>query len=302
MPIESVNNNQGNYAVTGALAGITTGAVAGGLYGYNSKPWLKDGNLTDEFVKKTEENVIEKYKNIINTLTKDMKKLQETGEFSSLSESSKSFIESEFGEEVLKPLKTASKDEAKKIAEKTLAQSREKSWEDAAKAIIEDFEKGSYKGVKAAADKWNTITVKEDMTVDELKNLINNNKEFLNSQFSHEFDTELIDERNKDSIIKDIKKAKEESATKPAEFLKESKEELVKYFEPDKKVLKAQSKEIEGMTYDGLSETLKQFKKSAALKWAGIGAAVVGLAGLTTGILVKKSAQAEQPKNLNTQA
>ena len=64
MTVGAVNNNnqQKTYALQGMTAGLATGAVAGGTYGYLSKPWLKDGGITDTFVKEADKNIVDTFK------------------------------------------------------------------------------------------------------------------------------------------------------------------------------------------------------------------------------------------------
>ena len=78
-PIQTKDNSQ-LYA-TAAAAGA--GAAIGGVGGYLTKPFLKDGKLTDEFIKKAEEN-----------LTDDAKKVMaENSPFLSVAEDNREFIE-----------------------------------------------------------------------------------------------------------------------------------------------------------------------------------------------------------------
>ena len=63
MTVGAVNNNQQQtYAVPAMAAGLATGAIAGGTYGYLSKPWLKDGDITDTFVKEADKNIVDTFK------------------------------------------------------------------------------------------------------------------------------------------------------------------------------------------------------------------------------------------------
>ncbi|MDR1168231.1 MAG: hypothetical protein LBK53_04990 [Heliobacteriaceae bacterium] len=55
----SVNNVDNTVPYT--AAGVVTGLTAGGLGGYYSKPWLKDGGPSDSFAKEYGKNLIESF-------------------------------------------------------------------------------------------------------------------------------------------------------------------------------------------------------------------------------------------------
>ena len=88
MTVGAVNNNnqQNTYALQGMTAGLATGAIAGGTYGYLSKPWLKDGDITDTFVKEADKQITNMYKDGNKQIYSDLKKMQETGSIDGVSE------------------------------------------------------------------------------------------------------------------------------------------------------------------------------------------------------------------------
>ena len=60
MAVENVNNSGNNTGLYALGAGAAAG-VGAGAYGYNSKPYLKDNNYSDTFVKKVESQIVDKF-------------------------------------------------------------------------------------------------------------------------------------------------------------------------------------------------------------------------------------------------
>lgn len=73
--IQPVNNNTALYAGAGLGAGIAGGAA----YGYFSKPFLKNGEVTDKFVTQYSDKVVKDDIKEAEKLTKYLKKILDTG-------------------------------------------------------------------------------------------------------------------------------------------------------------------------------------------------------------------------------
>lgn len=66
------NNNSQTAFYT--AAGVGTGAIAGGAFGYYQRPWIKNGELTDTFVKNVSEKELKLEEEDCKVLISDLKK------------------------------------------------------------------------------------------------------------------------------------------------------------------------------------------------------------------------------------
>ena len=109
MPIEKVNitqQNKTNNTQTAiyTAASLGTGAIAGGTFGYYQKPWIKNGELTDTFVKKVSEKELKLEEEDCKVLISDLKKIAASGSLENTQDSTKAYFKGLSNSEVIKTL------------------------------------------------------------------------------------------------------------------------------------------------------------------------------------------------------
>ncbi len=109
MPIEKVNitqQNKTNNTQTAiyTAAGVGTGAIAGGAFGYYQRPWIKNGELTDTFVKKVSEKELKLEEEDCKVLISDLKKIAASGSLENTQDSTKAYFKGLSNSEVIKTL------------------------------------------------------------------------------------------------------------------------------------------------------------------------------------------------------
>ena len=223
MPIEKVNitqQNKTNNTQTAiyTAAGLGTGAIAGGTFGYYQKPWIKNGELTDTFVKKVSEKELKLEEEDCKVLISDLKKIAASGSLENTQDSTKAYFKGLSNSEVIKTLSNNILD-----------------------GLKEEFGDGILDG---KFDKYRE-TVKfspEDMS--EQKERIKNLFDIKNKKLKPLDKNADLDDLNLHTAVKEI---------------------------------------------------MSNLDKKNALKWGGIGAAILGIAGLGASFLANSKSSAINP-------
>ena len=100
-----------NMAYT--AAGLGAGVVAGGAFVYFQKPWLKNGDITDTFIKEVETKADKFDLQTLETSINELKKASETGNFEHLSKDTLEL----FSEENKQKMKDLGPDKVKELAQ-----------------------------------------------------------------------------------------------------------------------------------------------------------------------------------------
>lgn len=107
MPIENVNivqKNNNSQTAFYTAAGVGTGAIAGGAFGYYQRPWIKNGELTDTFVKNVSEKELKLEEEDCKVLISDLKKIAASGSLENTQDSTKAYFKGLSNSEVIKTL------------------------------------------------------------------------------------------------------------------------------------------------------------------------------------------------------
>lgn len=272
MTVGAVNNNQQQtYAVPAMAAGLATGAIAGGTYGYLSKPWIKDGDVTDTFVRQFDENVVVQAKKNNDTFVRDLKKMQETGNLDGVSEVFKHKFEDT-------GLEKMTAEQRKTFVKKLLQKNNVENLDECLKLINKSIDIRSI----AANEKYAKIfkSVTDSSTVEELNKLLKDKN--LEEVFG------VVTEANRASAIEFMKSFDENVA-----FTKEvRKSNILEHVDLKKKSLKKLSSDADFYNksiYNTIKKTIRNMNLKAAAKWGAIGAGVLGAVGLGVGAMNKKS-------------
>ena len=223
MPIEKVNitqQNKTNNTQTAiyTAAGLGTGAIAGGTFGYYQKPWIKNGELSDTFIKNVTEKELKLNEDDFKVFIDDLKKIASSGSL--------------------------------------------ENTQDSTKVYFEDL-----------------------LTPDENKHLSN---ELLDS-LKEEFGDGILDGK--------FDKYRETVKFSP-EDMSEQKERIKNLFDIKNKKLKPLDKnaDLDDLNlHTAVKEIMSNLDKKNALKWGGIGAAILGIAGLGASFLANSKPSAINP-------
>lgn len=107
MPIENVNivqKNNNSQTAFYTAAGVGTGAIAGGAFGYYQRPWIKNGELTDTFVKNVTEKELKLEEEDCKVLISDLKKIAASGSLENTQDSTKAYFKGLSNSEMIKTL------------------------------------------------------------------------------------------------------------------------------------------------------------------------------------------------------
>ncbi len=223
MPIEKVNitqQNKTNNTQTAiyTAASLGTGAIAGGTFGYYQKPWIKNGELSDTFIKNVTEKELKLNEDDFKVFIDDLKKIASSGSL--------------------------------------------ENTQDSTKVYFEDL-----------------------LTPDENKHLSN---ELLDS-LKEEFGDGILDGK--------FDKYRETVKFSP-EDMSEQKERIKNLFDIKNKKLKPLDKnaDLDDLNlHTAVKEIMSNLDKKNALKWGGIGAAILGIAGLGASFLANSKSSAINP-------
>lgn len=223
MPIEKVNitqQNKTNNTQTAiyTAASLGTGAIAGGTFGYYQKPWIKNGELSDTFIKNVTEKELKLNEDDFKVFIDDLKKIASSGSL--------------------------------------------ENTQDSTKVYFEDL-----------------------LTPDENKHLSN---ELLDS-LKEEFGDGILDGK--------FDKYREAVKISP-EDMPEQKEKIKNLFDLKNKKLKPLDKntDLDDLNlHTAIKEITSNLNWKNALKWGGIGAAILGIAGLGASFLANSKPSAINP-------
>lgn len=109
MPIENVNATQQNKNTSTqtaiyTAAGLGTGAIAGGTFGYYQRPWIKNEDISDTFVKNVTEKELKLGEEDCKVLISDLKKIAASGSLENTQDSTKAYFKGLSNSEVIKTL------------------------------------------------------------------------------------------------------------------------------------------------------------------------------------------------------
>lgn len=293
-PVGVSNDNYGNYAAAGLLTGAGIGAAGGGLYGYFSKPWVKDGELTDKFVRQVSRNMAEHNITEAKSYMSDLKKLSETGAWDSISENSKKLFQTqaqEMGEAVGDGIIEGNKAYAKREIAEMLAEEGFENFDDAVRNI-ENF----YKSQAKILD----LGITANMSKEELIKVVAKNPDVFEivkggSQTIEEAAEAYVNKTGTQNIINNIESCKSMAKDTYTDF----------FDDVSKGVLKELPEGANDAAKEGqniIKKSMKQVKWKTAGKWAGIIGGSLATVGLLIGATKKKEAPADNQEGLNVTA
>lgn len=273
MSVGAVNNNnqQGTYAIVGGGAGLATGAIAGGTYGYLSKPWLKDGDITDTFIKEADKHITNMYKDTNKQIYNDLKKMLETGSIDGVSEPFKETFKDV-------DLEKMTAEQRKGFVKNLLKDKMVENLDELLKRVNRVTDKASIMAREKYAEMFKSVT--DNSTVEELNKLIKDKN--LEEVFG------VVTEADRTSTI-EIMKSFGEDVT----LLKnERKASILEHVDVKEKSMKKLASDADYETksiYNAIKKSIKNMNLKAAAKWGAIGAGVLGVIGLSVGAMNKKS-------------
>ncbi len=272
MTVGAVNNNQQQtYAVPAMAAGLATGAIAGGTYGYLLKPWLKDGDITDTFIKEADKHITNMYKDGNKQIVDDLKKMQETGSIDGISEVFRDSFKDE-------GLTTMTAEQRKAFVKNLLQENAVENLDEFLKNTNTFADAASVNSLTKHAKKFKNLS--EDTSVEELNKLLKETK--LDMLFG------TATKENKTAIINTVQIANQGAidATKL-----ERKALIMEHVDTTKKSMKDLASNADYETksvYKAIKKAIRNTNLKAAAKWGAIGAGVLGSVGLGVGAMNNK--------------
>lgn len=272
MTVGAVNNNQQQtYAVPAMAAGLATGAIAGGTYGYLSKPWLKDGDITDTFVKEADKKITNMYKDGNKQIVDDLKKMQETGSIEGVSEVFRYTFKDD-------GLTTMTAEQRKAFVKKFLQENGVENLDELLKNMNTFTDEVSVNGMTKSAKKFKILST--DMSLEDL------NKLLKDKGFDQVFGTAT--KENKTQIIEFLQTLHDEAIQGTILVRKASILEHVDVKKKSMKDLAANADYETKSIYNAIKKAIRNTNLKAGAKWGAIGAGVLGAVGLGVGALNNK--------------
>ena len=251
-------------------AGLATGAIAGGTYGYLLKPWLKDGDITDTFVKEADKQITNMYKDGNKQIVDDLKKMQETGSIDGVSEVFRDTFKDD-------GLTTMTAEQRKAFVKNLLQKNDVENLDEYLKLINKSIDIRSI----AANEKYAKIfkSVTDSSTVEELNKLLKDKN--LEEAFG------VVTDADRASAIEVMKSFDENVA-----FTKEVRKfNILEHVDLKKKSLKELASDADFYNksiYNTIKKTIRNMNLKTAAKWGAIGAGVLGAVGLGVGAMNNK--------------
>lgn len=272
MTVGAVNNNQQQtYAVPAMAAGLATGAIAGGTYGYLSKPWLKDGDITDTFVKEVDKQITNMDKDGHKQIYNDLKKMQETGSIDGVSEVFKNTFKD-------KGLEKMTAEQRKAFVKEFLQENGVENLDELLKNMNAFTDEVSVNGMTESAKKFRILST--DMSLEDL------NKLLKDKGFDQVFGTAT--KENKTQIIEFLQTLHDEAIQGTILVRKASILEHVDVKKKSMKDLAANADYETKSIYNAIKKAIRNTNLKAGAKWGAIGAGVLGAVGLGVGAMNNK--------------
>lgn len=274
------------------LAGISTGAIIGGTFGYLQKPWIKNDNITDTFASNIDKEVNKQELKAMETYTKELIKVFQTGIIDDISEDTMSEFEGiENGS--IRTIRAR----AKELLDHFCNVSDTDNYKDIVKSLKEFVPKSSYEQKLKKIKELKALKITDNISVDEIvefydKKIPNLYLQLDEGESHREFIETKIKVNGKHKVIEDLKleiKDQIEDYEEAIDFHKEKINSKINF--TTKKI-----KKIEGITdpdekilYNAIKTTIKDMDIKNSSKYAGIGALLLGFAGFGISFLKNKT-------------
>ncbi len=285
-----------NMAYT--AAGLGAGVVAGGAFGYFQKPWLKNGDITDTFIKEVETKADKFDLQTLETSINELKKASETGNFEHLSKDTLEL----FSEENKQKMKDLGPDKVKELANEKLEKLRivvvaENNDEiiQRAKELQKEMSCTSY---NKKIQVLKSFKIDDNISADDIAKLYEEKLTGCELEFDLDEGESLKDyfqrQINKDgktSIVNELKKDIAEQIQEYQNEITEYKNSIKEHIDISGKKLKDMPAEADAETkslYNSIKKTISEMNWKNAGKWAGIGAVALGAIGQGTAFLTGK--------------
>lgn len=280
-----VENDTNKRSMIYTAAGVGTGAIAGGTFGYLQRPWIKNGELTDTFIKQVNKSMTAKELEKTDSIISDLKKVAETGNIDYISEHVKFALE-EVKNKPVEEIKT----KANKILAQLLEVHQADNLEELPQKIKESIRESSLEGTQKKIDELKALKITEDITAEEIAKLYEKNV-YSWTEKSIEKIQEAITNKGKKAVIEELKQDIDLSIKAQQAGINNIKDEIKKHIDISGKKMKdlpSNAEVDEKDLYNIIKKTISETNWKNAGKWAGIGATVLGVVGLGTSYLTNK--------------
>lgn len=289
MKIDKTNNLQSSQKrqMVYTAAGIGAGAVAGGAFGYLQKPWIKNGEITDAFIKNVNKNDNNLQLKKLKQVLEDLKQIARTGNCDNIPEKDKT----DWYNKPLEQRKSQALSALDELKEETNAE----NYDDIYNKYVQGFKTNELEYQQKRIDDLKAIKISDDVSVDEIVNIfkekIPNSIPCLDERTTLKQYVENNVASDKTLFIKDLKKRIQNNIENDQAKIDNYKNSIKSYIDTSGKKLKdipAEADEEGKILYDATKKTIKDMNWKNAGKWAGIGAVALGVIGLGTAVLTGK--------------
>lgn len=294
--VEAINGRNNNSTSAYSLGGLGVGALAGGTFGYLQKPWAKNGQVSDTFIRQYEKNQIKYDLTQFEKMVKDLKKISETGKLDDISDITKELLD-ECGINKELPSEDIKK-HTSEILNDTMEAHEAKDIDELIKNSKKHYKNDTLNNATKIAKRWNDIKVSEGMTDDALKKVLKDNADLFEIKaengktLEEAVDTYFATTGGKAKVLGQITLKKIVHTNKANSRLGDLVENIDKHLDiKEKRMLDlasdatAEDKSIHGI----VKKTVSQMNWKNAGKWAAITGAALGAIGLATGIIKNKN-------------
>ncbi|PWL76740.1 hypothetical protein DBY21_06415 [Candidatus Gastranaerophilales bacterium] len=290
MKIDKTNNLQSSQKrqMVYTAAGIGAGAVAGGAFGYLQKPWIKDGEVTDAFIKNVNKNDNNLQLKKLKQVLEDLKQIARTGNSDNIQEIDKA---NWYNNTPLEKRKSQALSALDELKEETNAE----NYDDIYNKYVQGFKTNELEYQQKRIDDLKAIKISDEVSVDEIVNIfkekIPNSIPCLDEGTTLKQYVENNVANDKTLFIKDLKKRIQNNIENDQAKIDNYKNSIKSYIDTSGKKLKdipAEADEEGKILYDATKKTINDMNWKNAGKWAGIGAVALGVIGLGTAVLTGK--------------
>ncbi len=280
-----VDNDVNKRQMIYTAAGVGSGAVAGGAYGYLQKPWIKNDDLTDTFIKRVEAKGTANELKKTDLITAELKRVSETGSLDDVSEYTKKLLE-----EVQNKPAERIKERANEALDYIKNQYGAKNLDELPQKIKENAKKENLAVYQKNLDELKALKITDDISVEEIAKLYKEKFSLWTEISLEDIQQEITAERKK-SVVEGLKQDIADSIKACQENITEYKDSIKKHIDISGKKMKdlpSDADIFEKDDYNVIKKSISETNWKNAGKWAGIGAAVLGAIGLGTAYLTGK--------------
>lgn len=247
--------------------------------------WIKNGDLTDTFIKRVSEKKLENDLKISDRIIADLKKLSETGSIDNVSEYTITMLDDAINK-TAEPIK----DQANAALDFIKSETGAKNIDELSQMATEGMKEKSFAETQKHIDELKSLKITEDISVDEIAKLYDEKVSSWTEKSVENIQQEIT-AKGKKFVVDELKQDIADKIKSYQENITEIKDAIKKHIDISGKKMKelpSDANILDKDEYNIIKKSISETNWKNAGKWAGIGAAALGVIGLGISSLTGK--------------